>query len=105
VAFGLGPSQVLFTLVYVIVRSVLGLLVVLSTVICPKTLSCWFCVYRSKIGRVSSELRIRDVGYATLRYSLITPPSIFWRSTGASAGPANGVSWSGGRCWRDWCGR
>jgi hypothetical protein len=29
VAFGLGPSQVLFTLVYVIVRSVLGLLVVL----------------------------------------------------------------------------
>jgi putative transposase len=28
-AFGLGPSQVLFTLVYVIVRSVLGLLVVL----------------------------------------------------------------------------
>jgi hypothetical protein len=31
-------------------------------------------LYRSKIGRVSSELRIREVGYATLWYSLITPP-------------------------------
>jgi hypothetical protein len=48
VAFGLGPSRVLFTLVYVIVRSMLGLLVVLFRRDLSKTLSCWSCAMRMR---------------------------------------------------------
>jgi hypothetical protein len=43
-----GAIQVLFTLVYVIVRSVSACWSCCSAVICPKTLSCWFCATRMR---------------------------------------------------------
>ena len=48
---------------------------------------------------------VHTVGYAARWYSLITPPRTLRRWTGSSSDGLARSSWSGGRCWRDWCGR
>jgi hypothetical protein len=89
-AFGLGSSRVIFTLVYLVVRSVLGLLVVLFRRDLSKDAELLVlrhenAVLRRHVGRVRYEPADRvgfqnsatgpDLGfYAARSYSLMRPP-------------------------------